>query len=79
MCAVGQSMFPSDLHHANKRRKIKVQSEQRLLLLPNPICLTHRGREGGRKRERVERGRGGRRMRTRPDQAEAGAGGGRAV
>lgn len=29
-----------------KKRKIEVESEHRLLLLSNPICLTHRGREG---------------------------------
>lgn len=61
-----------------KKRNQGTEWAQRLLLLSNPICLTHRGREGkdGEREEgREERGRGGRRMRTRPDQAEGGVGG----
>ena len=61
-----------------KKRYRGRERTQRLLLLSNPICLTHRGREakdGEREGGREERGRSGRRMKTRPDQAEGGVGG----
>lgn len=78
-------MCPSGLHHTNEEEREEVERAreriQKLLLLFNPICLTHRGREGKeRKIERErERGReeegGRRRMRTKPDQAEGEIGG----
>jgi len=56
---MGHVTSPSGSHRPDEGEGIEVQSEhrgtQRLLLLPDPICLTHRGREG----KDGERGREG--------------------
>lgn len=66
---VGQCTSPSGLHHINEEEKSRWRASTEA---PSALQSHLLDTEGGRERNRES---GGRRMRTRPDQAEGGMGG----